>query len=64
MVEAINIEKLVTEQIGSFSLQEMERLVFAVTGQQLKAITWFGAGLGLLIGLFQDILILTGVVSF
>jgi uncharacterized membrane protein YheB (UPF0754 family) len=64
MVGAINIEKLVTEQIGSFSLQEMERLVFAVTGQQLKAITWFGAWLGMLIGILQDVLILTGVLSF
>lgn len=65
MVEAINIEKLVTEQIGTFSLLEMERLVFAVTGQQLKAITWFGAWLGLLIGLIQIVLsLITGALSF
>ena len=63
MVATINIEKLVTEQIGSFSVREMEKLVFAVTGQQLKAITWFGALLGLLLGLLQAALLLSGALG-
>jgi len=53
IVAAIDIRGLVQEKVEEFSTEEVERLVVGVTGDQLKAITWFGAVLGFLIGLLQ-----------
>jgi len=39
--------------VDALSIAEVERLIVRVTGDQLRAITWFGAVLGLLIGLIQ-----------
>jgi uncharacterized membrane protein YheB (UPF0754 family) len=40
------------------SLAEVERFILAITSRQLRAITWFGAFLGFLIGLIQVVLVL------
>jgi uncharacterized membrane protein YheB (UPF0754 family) len=53
VVAAIDIKCLVKEKVDQFSTQEVERLIVGVTGDQLKAITWFGAVLGFLIGIVQ-----------
>jgi len=53
ILEAVDIEKLVAERVDALSIAEVERLIVRVTGDQLRAITWFGAVLGLLIGLIQ-----------
>ncbi|MFQ5794455.1 MAG: DUF445 family protein [Candidatus Bipolaricaulia bacterium] len=53
ILEAIDIKGLVVENLQQFSTKEIEALVLDVTGNQLRAITWFGALLGLLIGLIQ-----------
>lgn len=60
IVAAIDIRGLVREKVEEFSTEEVERLVVGVTGDQLKAITWFGAVLGFLIGLIQVGLLLIG----
>jgi len=60
ILESLNVEELVREQVSAFSLLEVERLVVGITGNQLRAITWFGAVLGFLIGLFQVGLLLLG----
>ena len=53
IVAALDIKGLVREKVEEFSTEEVERLIVGVTGDQLKAITWFGAVLGFLIGLVQ-----------
>lgn len=53
ILEAVDIEKLVAERVDAFSIAEVERLIVRVTGAQLRAITWFGALLGFVIGLIQ-----------
>lgn len=53
ILEAVDIEKLVAERVDAFSIAEVERLIVRVTGVQLRAITWFGAVLGFVIGLIQ-----------
>jgi uncharacterized membrane protein YheB (UPF0754 family) len=53
IVERLNIEKFVAERVEEFSLPEVERMIMGITGRQLKAITWFGALLGFVIGLLQ-----------
>jgi len=53
IVAAVDIRGLVKGKVEEFSTEEVEQLVVGVTGDQLKAITWFGAVLGFLIGLLQ-----------
>ena len=49
----IDVEALVTSRINSFDVKEVEQLVLAISGQHLRWINWFGAGLGAIIGLIQ-----------
>jgi uncharacterized membrane protein YheB (UPF0754 family) len=60
IVAALDIKGLVRQQVEGFSTEEVERLIVRVTGEQLRAITWFGAILGFAIGLVQVGLILLG----
>lgn len=53
IVQAMDIQKLVREKVNEMPLAEVERLILAITSRQLRAITWFGALLGFLIGLIQ-----------
>ena len=57
LLEKLDIERIVSERVGKFSVEEVERLIVGITGNQLKAITWFGAVLGFLIGLLQLLLL-------
>ena len=52
----LNIEQLVAERIKTFDDAQVERMILDVTGQHLKWINYFGAGLGALIGLSQVVL--------
>lgn len=58
IIEGLDVEKLVSGQVNEFSLDEVERLVVGITGNHLRAITWFGAILGFLLGLLQLTLLL------
>lgn len=58
MVQAIDVEKLVREKVNELPISEVERLILAITSRQLRAITWFGALLGFLIGLIQVVIVL------
>ncbi len=53
LIRAIDVQGLVREKVNEMPLAEVERLILAITSRQLKAITWFGALLGFLIGLIQ-----------
>jgi len=53
MVQAIDVRRVVREQVDKLSIAEVEQLILALTRRQLRAITWFGALLGFLIGLLQ-----------
>jgi uncharacterized membrane protein YheB (UPF0754 family) len=58
MVQAIDVQKLVREKVNEMPIAEVERLILVITSRQLRAITWFGALLGFLIGLLQVALVL------
>lgn len=61
VIEAIDVETLVNDQIAALPLPEMERLIMEISRRQLRAITWFGALLGFVIGLVQvAVLLLRG----
>jgi uncharacterized membrane protein YheB (UPF0754 family) len=53
ILQTIDLEKLLSHEVDKLSVEEVEELVLKVTGNQLSAITWFGAVLGGLIGLAQ-----------
>ncbi|MFP4588552.1 MAG: DUF445 family protein [Candidatus Acetothermia bacterium] len=53
ILNTIDISSLVEKEVEQFSLEEVEGLILDVTGNQLRAITWFGAVIGFLIGLVQ-----------
>lgn len=60
IIAALEIRAIVRERVAEFSAEEMERLIVGVAGEQLRAITWFGAVLGFAIGLVQVGMILLG----
>lgn len=53
ILQTLNVSKLVKKEVGRFSLPDVEQLILDVTGDQLRAITWFGALIGFVIGLVQ-----------
>ena len=60
ILSALNVEKLVKVEVESFSTVRVERLVLDVTGDQFRAITWFGAVIGFLVGVLQVVVVVLG----
>lgn len=60
LVDALDVEEVVRTEVQGFSMERVERLVLDVTGDQFRAITWFGALIGFLVGLFQLMIIVVG----
>ncbi len=50
-IQQFNITRIVENEINHFSVAEVERLIFTIVDKELKAITWFGALLGFIMGL-------------
>lgn len=55
-LSALDLPKMVEEQVNRFPVERLENVVLSITGRELKAITWLGALIGGLIGLSQAIL--------
>lgn len=53
---AMDIESIVTEQVRQFSFQELEQVILMISKREFSMITYLGALLGGIIGLFQGIL--------
>lgn len=59
ILSAINISQMIEKRINEMDMNELEPILLQVMDKELKAIVWFGAGLGALIGcvnLFVSIL--------
>lgn len=50
ILDSINIAKIVCERIKEMDVNETEKLILQVMDKELKAIVWFGAGLGMIMG--------------
>lgn len=50
ILESVNISKLVSDRVNEMDMCETERLILQIVNKELKALVWFGAMLGLLIG--------------
>ncbi len=57
IVESLDIEKVIRETLKQLDIRELERLILLASGRYLRHITYFGGFIGLLIGVFQDLII-------
>ncbi len=56
MIQAINLGKLVEDQINAFDVLTFEKLILSIMDRELKAIIWLGGFLGALMGLILSII--------
>jgi len=55
VVAALELPQLVRKQVEKFPVEQVERIILSLSGREFRAITWLGALLGGLIGLFQSV---------
>lgn len=55
IMEKFKLEEIVRDQVASFPVTRLEEMVLSITRSELKMITYLGAVLGGLIGVFQGI---------
>jgi uncharacterized membrane protein YheB (UPF0754 family) len=58
LLNALNLEQLVSQQVRTFSLSELEAMIFSISKKELKMIARLGYLLGGIIGLLQGIVLL------
>lgn len=58
LMERLHLAEIVRQQVESFSVERLEEMVLSITKSELKMITYLGALLGGVIGLFQGILVI------
>lgn len=58
LMERLRLQEIVRQQVETFSLEQLEEMVMTIINKELKMITFLGALLGGIIGLFQGILAL------
>jgi uncharacterized membrane protein YheB (UPF0754 family) len=49
----LDLRAILTKRLTALSNEEIENLVMATAGREIRAIVWFGAGIGLLVGMMQ-----------
>jgi uncharacterized membrane protein YheB (UPF0754 family) len=58
VLDALDIRTIVRDQIASYPIPTLEKLVLSVASKELRMITWLGGVLGGIIGLVQALLLL------
>ena len=53
-MQALNIAKIVEDQINSFDVLEGEKMILDIVQKELNAIVWFGGLLGLIMGFIMN----------
>ena len=56
ILNAINISKIIENRINEMDMNDTERIVHQVMDKELKAVIWFGALLGFIIGIVNTVL--------
>ncbi len=56
MMKSLKLEEIVTDQVGTFSVERLEEMVLGISKREFKMITYLGALLGGIIGIFQGII--------
>lgn len=57
-MQAVQLPKLVQEQVQKFPIERLEDIILSLSGKEFRAITWLGVLLGGVIGLFQSLVML------
>lgn len=58
LMEKLQLQEIVRDQVASFPVVRLEEMVLSITKREFKMITYLGALLGGVIGLFQGILMI------
>ncbi|MDQ0247175.1 uncharacterized membrane protein YheB (UPF0754 family) [Bacillus fengqiuensis] len=58
LMQKLKLEEIVREQVESFSVERLEDMVLSISRREFKMITYLGALLGGIIGVFQGVLAL------
>lgn len=54
--ERLDLRAIMTNRLNALSNEEIENLVMATAGREIRAIVWFGAGIGLIVGVIQTLI--------
>lgn len=52
----LDVRAILSQRLSGFSNEEIEALVMETAGREIKAIVWFGAAIGLVVGIAQTLL--------
>jgi uncharacterized membrane protein YheB (UPF0754 family) len=52
----LDIRAILLNRLNAFSNQDIENLVMETAGREINAIVWFGAAIGLIVGIFQTLI--------
>ena len=55
-LDLLDVRAILINRLSAFSNEDMENLVMETAGREIKAIVWFGAGIGLIVGIFQTLI--------
>lgn len=51
--ERLDLHSILVNRLNALSNEEIEKLIMETAGREIRAIVWFGAGIGLIVGLIQ-----------
>lgn len=54
--QRLDFQAILRNRLSGFSNEDIERLVLDTAGREIKAIVWFGAGIGLVVGIIQTLI--------
>lgn len=54
--QRLNIRELLIKRLSSLSNEAIEQLIMDTAGHEIRAIVWFGAGIGLVVGIVQTLI--------
>jgi uncharacterized membrane protein YheB (UPF0754 family) len=52
----LDVRAILLHRLSAFTNEEIENLVMETAGREIRAIVWFAAGIGLLVGVFQTLI--------
>lgn len=58
LLNRINIAGLVREQVDSFPIEKLEEIIVGIASRELKMITFLGALIGGIVGIFQGLIVI------
>ncbi|MEP7272112.1 MAG: hypothetical protein ABI882_11455, partial [Acidobacteriota bacterium] len=54
--QRLDLNAILVNRLSALSNEEIEALIMETAGPEIRAIVWFGAGIGLFVGLFQTLM--------